>query len=70
MIIPFPAKSIKAIYKRGNNLKKIFQSATVTTDALYALISWFLVIPLNEQQQVSIIKLKKLYFVIASKWST
>ena len=69
MKIPFSGKSIKAIYKRGKNLKEIFQSATVTKDALYALISWFLIIPLNVQQQVSTIKLKKLYFVIVSMWS-
>ena len=37
---------------------------------MYALVSWFLIIPLNEQQHAQTIKLKELYLVIGSMWST
>ena len=68
MKIAFPGKSIKAIYKRDKNLKEIlsplsflstkksFQPATVIRDALYVLVLWFLIIPLNAQQQVGTMK--------------
>ena len=80
----FPEKSIKAIYKTGKNLKEsspspaisinknliVVQSSTVIRDVIHALISWFLILPLNVQQRVSTTKLNELYLLIAPMWST